>query len=70
MTTQKGKSVTTPPKEAKKKATWKFTEKPTVASKEGTSVNPGAILGPRASMLGSPSVAEKILGGVIPLVVK
>ena len=37
---------------------------------EGTSVNPGAILGPRGSMLGSPSVVEKILGGVIPPVDK
>ena len=30
---------------------------------EGTSTNPGAFLGHRVSMLGSPSVVEKILRG-------
>ena len=37
-----------------------------VAFREGTSANPGAVLRLRSSMLGSPSVAKKILGGVIP----
>ena len=37
---------------------------------EGTSTNHGAVLGSKASMQGSPSVAEKILRGVIPLVKK
>ncbi|GFZ05549.1 hypothetical protein Acr_17g0011210 [Actinidia rufa] len=34
---------------------------------EGTSANLGTVLGPTASILGSPSVAEKLLRGVIPL---
>ena len=33
---------------------------------EGSSPSLGTVLGPRASILGSPSVAEKILRGVIP----
>ncbi|GFZ00561.1 hypothetical protein Acr_14g0001960 [Actinidia rufa] len=33
---------------------------------EGTSANPGAVLGPKAFMLGNPTVAEKFLEGVIP----
>ena len=37
---------------------------------EGTSANLGIVLGPTASILGSPSVAEKLLRGVIPLVHK
>ncbi|XP_057482144.1 uncharacterized protein LOC130769038 isoform X2 [Actinidia eriantha] len=36
------------------------------AAGEGTSANPGAVLGPKASMLGNPTVAEKFLEGVIP----
>ncbi|GFY97531.1 hypothetical protein Acr_12g0000720 [Actinidia rufa] len=42
---------------------------PTVASSrpgEGTSANLGTVLGPTASILGSPSVAERLLQGVIP----
>ncbi|GFS42058.1 hypothetical protein Acr_00g0077850 [Actinidia rufa] len=35
--------------------------RPLVALGEGTSTKPGAILGPRASMLGNASMAEKIL---------
>ena len=33
---------------------------------EGSSPSLGTVLGPRASIMGSPSVAEKILRGVIP----
>ena len=33
---------------------------------EGSSPSLGTVLGPRASILGSPSIAEKILRGVIP----
>ncbi|GFZ01919.1 hypothetical protein Acr_15g0005280 [Actinidia rufa] len=33
---------------------------------EGTSANLGTVLGPTASILGSPSIAEKLLRGVIP----
>ena len=33
---------------------------------EGTSANPGIVMGHKASMLGSPSMVEKILEGVIP----
>ncbi|GFY91667.1 hypothetical protein Acr_08g0000630 [Actinidia rufa] len=32
----------------------------------GTLANPDTVLGPRISMLGSPSIAVKLLGGVIP----
>ncbi|GFY95443.1 hypothetical protein Acr_10g0008280 [Actinidia rufa] len=39
--------------------------KPAMAPREGTSANPGTTLGPEASMLGNPSMAEKILAGVI-----
>ena len=60
--TKKGKSVTTPPKETKRKAMWRFKEISTAAHGEGTSANPGTMLG----MIGSPSVAEKLLTGVIP----
>ncbi|GFY88901.1 hypothetical protein Acr_06g0008410 [Actinidia rufa] len=35
------------------------------APREGTLANPSNVLGPRASMLGSPSVAKKILEGMI-----
>ncbi|GFY87309.1 hypothetical protein Acr_05g0009480 [Actinidia rufa] len=38
--------------------------KPTVAPREGISANLGAFLGPGASMLGNPSMVEKILLGV------
>ena len=40
---------------------WKFKETLIDALEEGTSANPGAILGPRASMLESPFMAKKIL---------
>ena len=49
---------------------WRFKETPIVASKEGTLGNSSTTLGPIISMLGSPSVAKKILGGVIPPVDK
>ena len=45
-------------------------ETSTIAPDEGTLAKFGVVLGPRASMLGSPSVIEKILGGVIPHVDK
>ena len=63
------------PSMTKKKAIWRFRTPPnkvnntsstTMVVREGTSVNPGTMLGPKASILRSPSVAEKILGGVIP----
>ena len=41
-----------------------------MAPGEGTFTNPGNILGPRASILGSHSVVEKFLEGLIPLVDK
>ncbi|GFY95483.1 hypothetical protein Acr_10g0008680 [Actinidia rufa] len=61
----KGKRVDREPK-GKKKATSSSkasTTPATVSSRpeEGTSANLGAILGPTASILGSPSVAEKLL---------
>ena len=59
---KKGKSVTTPPKKTKIKTIWRFKEISTAAHGEGTSANPGTMLG----MMGSPSVAEKLLTGVIP----
>ena len=65
--TQKGKLAATPPKEVKRKATWNFKKTTTAALREGTSANPGILLGPKASLLGSPSMAKKILEGVIPL---
>ncbi|GFY88794.1 hypothetical protein Acr_06g0007340 [Actinidia rufa] len=66
----KGKGVVIGP-EGKKKATssGKAPTPPATASPrpgEGSSANLGTILGPTASMLGSPSVAEKLLRGVIP----
>ncbi|GFZ18597.1 hypothetical protein Acr_27g0003360 [Actinidia rufa] len=56
---------------AKKKATSssKASAAPTSASsrpREGTSANLGTILGPTPSILGSPSVVERLLRGVIP----
>ncbi|PSS12159.1 Chromosome partition protein like [Actinidia chinensis var. chinensis] len=39
--------------------------RPTMAPREGTSANPNTTLGPIASMLGNPSLAEKILAEVI-----
>ncbi|GFS40582.1 hypothetical protein Acr_00g0069410 [Actinidia rufa] len=65
----KGKGVVISP-EGKKKATsaGKAPTPPTTASPrlgEGSSANLGTVLGPTASMLGSPSVAEKLLRGVI-----
>ncbi|PSS08094.1 UBX domain-containing protein [Actinidia chinensis var. chinensis] len=72
-TGSKGKE-SMPPFETKKKATSvmtpsvKMSEKVTrlVVPGEGILANPGTILGPKASVLGSPSMDEKILGGVIP----
>ncbi|XP_057495586.1 uncharacterized protein LOC130780587 [Actinidia eriantha] len=65
----KGKGVDTAP-EGKKKATSSNKSPATPAGSsrpgEGTSANLGTVLGPTASMLGSPSVAEKLLRGVIP----
>ena len=65
----KGKETMPPPKARKAKfnklASREITR--SVAPGEGTSTKPGDVLRPRASMLGSPSVAEKIWGGVIPL---
>lgn len=71
-TGSKGKEAM-PPFEAKKKAKSAMTpsaevnEKVTlpIALGEGTSANPGIVQGPKASILESPSVVEKILGEVI-----
>ena len=40
----------------------------TPSSKPGEGISPilGTILGPRASIMGSPSIVEKMLWGVIP----
>ena len=58
----KDKGSASPPKD-KKKATLthvaKKGETSIAALEEGTSANPSTVLGPRASMLGSPCVAEK-----------
>ncbi|GFY87393.1 hypothetical protein Acr_05g0010320 [Actinidia rufa] len=66
----KGKGVDNGP-EGKKKATSSSKAPATTAAAssrpgEGTSANLGTVLGPTASILGSPSVAEKLLRGVIP----
>ncbi|GFZ12708.1 hypothetical protein Acr_23g0010930 [Actinidia rufa] len=66
----KGKGVDSGP-EGKKKATSssKASAAPTVAAarpREGTSAHLGIVLGPPPSILGSPSVAERLLRGVIP----
>ncbi|GFZ19989.1 hypothetical protein Acr_28g0006940 [Actinidia rufa] len=66
----KGKGVVIGP-EGKKKATSssKAPTPPAIASPrpgEGSSANLGTVLGPTTFMLGSPSVAEKLLRGVIP----
>ena len=59
----------------KKKATWRFRTTPVeaintsttiVVVREGTSDSPGTALRPMATILRSPSMVEKILGGVIP----
>ncbi|GFZ10970.1 hypothetical protein Acr_22g0003680 [Actinidia rufa] len=79
---KKGKSIfdakskgTMSSPEAKKKATWKFTTPPNkeddkalsaMAIREGTSANPVATLGPRATMLRSSATIEKLLESVIP----
>ncbi|GFY85266.1 hypothetical protein Acr_04g0000040 [Actinidia rufa] len=61
-----------PPLEAKKKKVMKprrtgsMGAKPVLAPKEGTSANPDHVLWPIASILENPSVAEKLLEGVIP----
>ncbi|GFY91569.1 hypothetical protein Acr_07g0017650 [Actinidia rufa] len=70
----KGKGTTSPP-EAKKKAMWKFITPPNkeddkavsiVAVGRGTSANPVAPFGPKATMLRSSAMAEKLLESVIP----
>ncbi|GFZ04454.1 hypothetical protein Acr_17g0000260 [Actinidia rufa] len=64
----KGKGVSIAP-EAKKKTSSKAPSVPAASSPrpgEGSSANLGTVLGPTASILGSPSVAEKLLRGVIP----
>ncbi|GFY89241.1 hypothetical protein Acr_06g0011810 [Actinidia rufa] len=64
----KGKGVSIAP-EAKKKTSSKAPTVPAAPSPrpgEGSSTNLGTVLGPTASILGSPSVAEKLLRGVIP----
>ena len=74
--TKKGKMASNPkkkgpisPSQDKKRVTLTQAankgETSAAAPGEGTSANPGAILGPRASILGSPSMAKKLLGGVI-----
>ena len=60
-----------PPPEIKKRATKSSKEAnmgatPVLVLGEGTSANHGALLGPVASMLGSLSMAKKILEGVTP----
>ncbi|GFZ19865.1 hypothetical protein Acr_28g0005700 [Actinidia rufa] len=66
----KGKGVVIGPEGKKKKtSSGKALTPPSTASPrpgEGSSANLGTVLGPTASMLGSPSVAEKLLQGVIP----
>ena len=52
--------------EGKKKATSSSNATASSRPGEGTSANLGTVLGPTASILGSPSVAEKLLRGVIP----
>ena len=66
----KGKEALPPPTAKKAKSVTSSTPttkgtRPTMAPGEGTSTNPDNALGPRATMLGSLSVAEKILSGVI-----
>ncbi|GFS43667.1 hypothetical protein Acr_00g0086320 [Actinidia rufa] len=57
-----------PPPEDKKKALTKSKAMPTAAvPREGTSTNPGVVLGYNISMIGNPVVAKKLLKGVIPL---
>ena len=58
-----------PPPEAKKAKFSKLASREItwlVAPGEGALTKPEGALGPEASMLGSPSVVEKILGVVIP----
>ena len=65
----KKKGPISPPKDKKRATPTQAANKGetfVAAPGEGTSSNPGAILGPRASMLESPLMVEKILGGVIP----
>ena len=65
----KKKGSILPPKDKKRATLTQATKKwetSATAPGEGTSANFGAVLGPRASMLGSPSVVENILGEVIP----
>ena len=65
---QKGKEIMSPP-EAKKAKPSKLASREItwlVAPGEGDLTKPEGALGPEASMLGSPFVVEKILGGMIP----
>ncbi|GFZ06468.1 hypothetical protein Acr_18g0006380 [Actinidia rufa] len=64
----KGKGVASGPEGKKATSSNKAPATPTAASLhpgEGTSANLGTVLGPTASILGSPSVAERLLRGVI-----
>ena len=70
VTDSKGKE-TMPPLKAKKQAAKSSKAKsrgatPAMAIGEGTSANPGDVLGLNASMMESSTVAEKLLEGVIP----
>ncbi|GFY91190.1 hypothetical protein Acr_07g0013860 [Actinidia rufa] len=65
----KGKEALPPPMAKKAKSATSSMPvtkgaKPSLAPKEGTSISPGNALGPRASMLGSASVFEKICRGL------
>ncbi|GFS35921.1 hypothetical protein Acr_00g0042710 [Actinidia rufa] len=65
----KGKGVNIAPEAKKKTSSSKAPTIPAAASPrpgKGSSANLGTVLGPTASILGSPSVAEKLLRGVIP----
>ena len=70
MPTKQGKATSDPKQKAtSSKSASKTAGKrktPAVAPREGTSASFGIVLGPRAYMLGRPSVVEKLLGGMIP----
>ncbi|GFZ10805.1 hypothetical protein Acr_22g0002030 [Actinidia rufa] len=65
----KGKGISAAPEAKKKTSASKTPTIPTAASPrpgEGSSANLGTVPGPTTFMLGSPSVAKKLLRGVIP----
>ena len=62
----KGKGQAPIPEPKKKSGPAHHPVAPSSGPGEGSSPSLGTALGPRASILGSPSVAEKILRGVIP----